>query len=89
MRRTLLIAAILLPIAPAAAQEQASITGFETYVVVAPAADEAAAQRDAARHCARYNRFANFRRMDGDKAIFDCALVKIESGSRSGGGGLY
>ena len=79
------MAVILLPIAPAAAQHYAGITGFETYVVIAPAADEAAAQRDAARHCARYNRFANFRRMDGDKAIFDCALVKVEPRGVKGG----
>jgi hypothetical protein len=93
MRALLLATAVVLTSAAAAAQDQARRTmGFETYVVVAPAADEASAMPDAERHCAQYSRFANFRRMDGAKAIFDCGLAKIDhrdTGGRQRPGGLY
>ena len=80
--RTLLLASIALLIGdPAVAQERSrkiEKMGFETYVVVAPVSDEAAALPDAERHCAQYNRVANFTRMDGVKAIFDCDPEKID-----------
>ena len=60
---------------PLAAQQ---VGGFETYAVVAPAADEAAARPFAEQHCGRYGRFASFRRMDGPRAVFDCTVEKHE-----------
>jgi hypothetical protein len=90
MRALFLVTAVLLTVDPVTAQEQdraIGTTGSESQVVVAPVANEASAMRDAERHCRRYNRYANFRRMDGAKATFDCGLVKIEP--RGGTGGLY
>jgi hypothetical protein len=56
------------------ARDRIQVAGYETYAVVAPAADEAEALPFAERHCAKYDRFAHFRRMDGIRAIFDCGL---------------
>ena len=54
--------------------QQTQVGGFETYAVVAPAADEAAARPFAEQHCGRYGRFARFRHMDGHRAVFDCTI---------------
>ena len=78
MRTRFLASLVLLIAAPAAAQEQPRVAGYETYAVVAPVADETRAQPFAERHCAKYDRFAHFRWMDGAKAIFDCAAQKAE-----------
>ena len=78
MRTFALANIVLLLAAPLAAQEQTRVAGYETYAVVAPAAGEAHALPFAERHCAKYDRFANFRRMDGAKAIFDCTSEKVE-----------
>jgi hypothetical protein len=93
MRALFLVSAVLLTGDPATAQERARVIGtrgFETYVVVAPVADEATALPYAERHCAQYNRFANFRWMDGVKAIFDCDPRKADkTPSRATGSGMY
>jgi hypothetical protein len=79
MRALFLVSSVLLiGNSVAEAQDRTLVMGFETYVVVAPAADESAALRNAEAHCAKYNRFAHFRRMDGVKAVFDCELRKLE-----------
>ena len=54
------------------AQDGPQVMGYETYTVVAPVTNEAEALSFAERHCAKYNRFAHFRRMDGLRAVFDC-----------------
>jgi hypothetical protein len=63
---------------PAAAQDRTQVAGYETYAVVGPVADDATALPFAELHCAKYNRFAHFRRMDGVKAIFDCTPQQVE-----------
>jgi hypothetical protein len=86
IRALLPVFAVLLTGAVAAAQEQPRRTwGFETFVIVEPAADKESASRDANRHCAQYGRHANFRRMDGRKALFDCDIAKIEPHRSTGG----
>jgi hypothetical protein len=77
MRSLSLASFVLLIGTPLAAQEQTRVAGYETYAVVAPAAGEADALPFAERHCATYERFAHFRRMDGVKAIFDCTPERI------------
>ena len=72
MRSLSLASIVVLATAPLAAQEQTRVAGYETYAVVAPTTGEAHALPFAERHCAKYDRFAAFRRMDGVKAIFDC-----------------
>jgi hypothetical protein len=69
--------ACLMFTAPLAAQQK-QVGGFETYAVVAPATDEAAARPFAEQHCDRYGRFASFRHMDGPRAVFDCTVEKRE-----------
>jgi hypothetical protein len=88
--RTLLAGIALLAAGPLAAQEQTRVAGFETYAVVAPITDEISAIPFAERHCAKYDRFARFRWMDGAKAIFDCQVRKLETPrSAAKGSGLY
>jgi hypothetical protein len=82
MRPLLLVSVAVLFAKPVLAQNQAQVAGYETYAVVAPIADEANAQPFADVHCAKYHRFANFRRMEGAKAIFDCDLQKVDKKSR-------
>ena len=77
MRSMSLAGLVLLLAAPLAAREQTRVAGYETYAVVAPAAGEADALPFAERHCATYDRFAYFRRMDGAKAIFDCTPQRV------------
>ena len=72
MRSLFLASTVFLIGIPAAAQEQTLVAGYETYAVVGPVADDSTALPFAETHCAKYNRFAHFRRMDGVKAIFDC-----------------
>ena len=78
MRRVLLAHLVLLICTPAAAQDRTQVAGYETYAVVGPVADDATALPFAERHCAKYNRFTYFRRMDGVKAIFDCTPQQVE-----------
>jgi hypothetical protein len=69
---------VLLIATPVAAQDRTQVAGYETYAVVGPVADAATALPFAELHCAKYNRFAHFRRMDGVKAIFDCKPQQAE-----------
>jgi hypothetical protein len=86
VRALLPVFAVLLTGAVVAAQEHPRRTwGFETYVVVEPAADKESAAREANRHCAQYGRHAYFRRMDGRKALFDCDIARIELPRSTGG----
>jgi hypothetical protein len=83
--------ACLMCAGPLAAQ-QTQVGGFETYAVVAPTTDEAAARPFAEQHCGRYGRFAYFRRMDGTRAIFDCSVEMrqlLPTTSPFGGRGIY
>jgi hypothetical protein len=77
MRTTLVAGIVALIATPLAAQEQTRVAGYETYAVVAPTVDEAEALPFAERHCAKYDRFAYFRRMDGAKALFDCTPERV------------
>lgn len=72
MRTLFLVSVAFLIANPIVAQDGTHVMGYETYVVVAPIADGANALPFAELHCAKYNRFAHFRRMEGVKAIFDC-----------------
>ena len=78
MRSTYLISTVLSICTPVAAQDRTQVAGYETYAVVGPVADNATALSFAELHCAKYNRFAHFRRMDGAKAIFDCEPRRAE-----------
>jgi hypothetical protein len=71
------------------AQGQARMAGYETYAIVAPVDDEASATPFAEVHCAKYNRFPRFRRMDGLKAIFDCETHKPKGAPPLKRGDLY
>jgi|KBSSwiStaDraftv2_1062776.scaffolds.fasta_scaffold430617_2 hypothetical protein len=77
MRITLVAGIVLLIATPLAAQEQTRVAGYETYAVVAPTADAAQALPFAERHCAKYDRFASFKWMDGSRAIFDCTPERV------------
>jgi hypothetical protein len=57
---------------PVAAQDGNRVSGNETYVIVAPIADEAKALPIAEKHCAKYGRIPHFQRMEGFRAVFDC-----------------
>jgi hypothetical protein len=81
--------ASLASIGPLAAQHGPRVTGYETYAVVAPVADEAQALPFAEGRCAKYDRFARFRWMEGSKAVFDCTLQKAERRPRPPAGGIY
>ena len=78
MRGMFLASLVLLVATPVAAQERTRVAGYETYAVVGPVADAATALPFAELHCAKHNRFAHFRRMDGVKAIFDCDPRRAE-----------
>jgi hypothetical protein len=78
MRTVATIVACLAFAQPLAAQTGPRVAGYETYAVVAPAADEVTAQPFAQAHCTKYGRFAKFRYMDGARAIFDCTVQKPE-----------
>jgi hypothetical protein len=71
------IVATLAVVGQLSAREGARVAGYETYAVVAPVTNEAQALPFAQRHCAKYNRFAHFRRMDGLSAVFDCSAESI------------
>lgn len=75
-------------VSAAAANDRTQVAGYETYAVVEPVTDEAAAQPFAQRHCAKYGKFANFRWMEGCKAVFDCG-VRREVIRPSQQGGVY
>ena len=47
------------------------------------------AQPFAERHCAKYDRFELFRRMDGVKAIFDCTPERVEKQLEPTPRGIY
>jgi hypothetical protein len=74
--RIVLLASIALLIAAPLAAQGTRVAGYETYAVVAPVADPASALPFAELHCAKYDRFAHFRRMDSFKAVFDCRLQR-------------
>ena len=84
-----LVVVLLLIASPLAAQEPTRVAGYETYAIVAPIADEESALPFAERHCARYDRFARFRRMERAKAIFDCDLQKLDKPAAMTGRGVY
>jgi hypothetical protein len=57
--------------------EQAKVGGYETYAVVEPTPNGAAALPLAEEHCKKYGRFAYFRHMDAPRrAVFDCVVEK-------------
>jgi hypothetical protein len=87
--RSFFLASIVLIGVPAAAQEQTRVAGYETYAVVGPATGEADALPFAQRHSATYNRFAHFRRMDGTRAIFDCAPEQPRKQQPATARGIY
>jgi hypothetical protein len=89
MRSFALTSIVFLIGTPLAAQEQTRVAGYETYAVVAPAASEAHALPFAERHCATYDRFAYFRRMDGVKAIFDCTPERRDKQPEPRPRGIY
>jgi hypothetical protein len=89
MRAVAIMIASLTFAAPVAAQDGPRVAGYETLAVVAPVADAAQALRLAERHCARYGRFANFRWMDGPRAVFACDPRKTEQKPSGPMGGLY
>jgi hypothetical protein len=92
MRAIAITIACLMFAAPLAAQE-ARVAGYETYAVVEPAANEAAARPLAEQHCKKYGRFAYFRHMDAPmRVVFDCVVETprpLPSTSPFGGRGIY
>ncbi len=85
MRAVAITIAGLVFAAPLAAQDETRVAGYETLAVVAPVTDAAQALPFAERHCARYGRFANFRWMDGARAVFACDPRKAERKPTTGG----
>ena len=72
LRKTLLIALVLLPGCSAPEDSQRRVIGNGAYVSIFNVPNEKDATPFAERHCQRYGKSARLREMTGDRAVFQC-----------------